>query len=158
MQLPITGTIIQILEKIISYYKIVPGNAQYEPQSVCFCKNGTYIFCQAKPAKSYSPYCSTKSLQTQGFQPHFFQLNHKKSARNQRSGGAARRLAPPSSHLMNLSSSRMTSRTSMGLATWAFMPQSMLRFTSSAKASAVMAIMGRSRSSRSSVRIAWVAS
>ena len=65
---------------------------------------------------------------------------------------------PPRVHLMYLSSRRMTSRTSMGLAIWAFMPQSRARFTSSAKASAVMARMGRSRSPRSRLRITWVAS
>ncbi len=61
-------------------------------------------------------------------------------------------------YLMCFAKSRMTSSTSMGLATWAFMPQSRERFTSSAKASAVMAMMGRSRSGRSRVRITWVAS
>ena len=43
---------------------------------------------------------------------------------------------------MNFASCRQTSRTSMGLATWAFIPASRHFFTSSAKASAVMAIMG----------------
>ena len=43
---------------------------------------------------------------------------------------------------MNFASSRQTSRTSMGLATWAFIPASKHFFTSSAKASAVMAMMG----------------
>ncbi len=47
----------------------------------------------------------------------------------------------------------------MGLAVWAFMPQSMQRWMSSAKASAVMAMMGIVLASgRSSARMAWVAS
>ena len=66
-----------------------------------------------------------------------------------------RRRAP---HFMYFASRRMTSSTSMGLATWAFMPQSRARFTSSAKASAVMAMMGRSRSGLSKPRMTWVAS
>ena len=157
MQPTKTGTNAQMLENPTPRHRITLISAIFTPFEWDFYRNGLSIFYQARIANSYSTYCITKFPQAQVFQPHFFHLNRPEAGCAPAKSGRARRPAPLT-HLMNLSSSRMTSRTSMGLATWAFMPQSRLRFTSSAKASAVMAIMGRSRSSRSRVRITWVAS